>query len=206
MNRLRVAASLWSVSRGAVVDEAHRLARAGVPRLHWDSADGTVGRAGGFAPAEAARISADTGAAGEAHLMTTEPLLALDAWLTCCDTVAIHRDARDWRAALQRITDAGRTPAVAIATVADLADLDPSIGVLVMSVRPGDAGSGFDHTAFDRVREARRRGHRLVGVDGSVTAALGSGLVAAGANWLVSGTSITSDPDPAAWMRLAAAA
>lgn len=137
--------------------------------------------------------------------MTTDPLAELDDWLACCDTIVIHPEARDWRVALQRISDAGATAAVAITAPTQLACLDPATGVLVMSVRPGDAGGGFDHSAFDRVREARRRGHRLVGVDGSVTADRGRELADAGANWLVSGTSITGDPDPAAWIRRASA-
>lgn len=132
--------------------------------------------------------------------MTTDPFAELDAWLACCDTVVVHRDAKDWRLALEHIADAGATAAVAITRREDLADLDPRIGVLVMSVRPGEAGSRFDRTSIDRVRECRARGHARVGVDGSVTSELGRELTLAGATWLVSGTSITSDPDPSAWM------
>lgn len=205
MRGLRVAASLWSVPRHATGSEAARLAAAGISRLHWDAADGTIGPAGGFGAEEAARLGAATGTVGEAHLMTTDPLPVLDAWLVCCDTVAVHRQAPDWREAVRRIRDAGAAPAVAITAGTELAGLDRSIGVLVMSVRPGHAGSGFDPAAIGLVREARALGHGLIGVDGSVTAELGRELAAAGAGWLVSGTSLTAAADPAAWLRTAGA-
>ncbi|QCR18190.1 hypothetical protein [Agrococcus sp. SGAir0287] len=196
----RVAASLWSVAPGEQHAVATRLADAGVRRFHWDAADGTIGPAGGFTADEARRLT-PRGCAGEAHLMTIDPLRDLDDWLPLCDTIAVHAVGDGWRAAIDRIRAAGATPALAVASAAELvaADLPPDVGVLVMAVAPGHAGSRFDERAVEVVHAARAQGRALVGVDGSVTDERGRALVAAGASWLVSGTSLTAS-DPAAWL------
>ncbi|WP_413317233.1 hypothetical protein AA0Z99_10815 [Agrococcus sp. 1P02AA] len=197
---VRVAASLWSTHASLVDQEARRLALGGVQRFHWDASDGQLGPAGGFAPSDARRIHAHTGTTGEAHLMTLEPERDLDAWLECCDTIVVHRTAPGWLEAVERIEAAGRRAAVAVEHDRDLEGLDRSLGVLVMSVRPGHAGSGFDLAALDRVRAAANAGHRSIGVDGSVTPELGWALVDAGADWLVSGGSLTGAASPAEWL------
>lgn len=140
------------------------------------------------------------GAVGEAHLMTTDLEAGLDAWLACCDIIAVHRRAPRWSTAVARIAAAGRLPIVALESAAELAGLNPSLGVLVMSVRPGHSGSGFDPGAVAVVRAASAAGLDPVGVDGSVTPELGRELLRAGATWLVSGTSITAAADPAQWI------
>jgi Ribulose-phosphate 3 epimerase family len=72
------------------------------------------------------------------------------------------------------------------------------LGVLVMSVEPGRAGSTFDLRTPDRVREVG--GRRLLGVDGAVTSDRVPDLVRAGASWVVSGTDLLRSPDPAGWL------
>ncbi|MCH1883929.1 hypothetical protein [Agrococcus sp. ARC_14] len=197
---VHVGASLWSTAPAGLDREARRLVAAGIDRLHWDFSDGTIGPAGGFTASQASHVLDLTGAVGEAHLMTTDPEHGLDAWLACCDIIAVHRRAPRWRATVDRVAEAGRQAVVAVESRAELTGLDPSLGVLVMSVRPGHAGSGFDADALDVVRAASTAGHELVGVDGSVTPEIGRTLIAAGATWLVSGTSITAAADAAEWI------
>lgn len=197
---VRVSASLWSTDAALIAHEARRLALGGVQRFHWDASDGTLGPAGGFTPNDAQRIHEMTGTSGEAHLMTLEPERDLDAWIELCDTIAVHRSAPRWHEALERVAAAGRRPVVAVVDDDELAGLDPSLGVLIMSVRPGRAGSAFDAAALERVRAAATADHRLIGADGSVTPEIGRSLIDAGATWLVSGGSLARASSPAEWL------
>lgn len=197
---LRVAASMWSVppaEREAVV---RRLAAAGLRRWHWDHSDGSLGPAGGFGPDEAARITRATRLAAEAHLMVADPLAVLAAW-TWCDTVVVHVEADRWADAVAGVRSAGRAAAVAIAPSTPLdavTDLDPDVGVLVMSVAPGHAGTTFVPETFDRV--AALRGRTPIGVDGGMTLPLARECIAQGATWIVSGTDLCGCSDPRRWL------
>lgn len=195
---VRIAASLWSVPVDQQAHAAARLVAEGVERFHWDLADGTMGRSGGFSADEANQLAGSV--AGEAHLMCEDPRPQLGEWIAFCDTIAVHSSQPHWVECIRTIQAAGVKPVVAVTSATELSslDLDQSWGVLVMSVIPGHAGSTFDPRAVETVRLARRLGHALVGVDGSVDAQRGAALVAAGATWIVSGTSLTAS-DPAVW-------
>lgn len=198
---VRLAGSLWSVTSDRVDDEASRLARAGLRRWHWDVSDGSFATPGGFAPRDAARVGTLTGLSGEAHLMVERPVEHLEPWLEVCDTVTVHVESQGWEGAVERIRAAGCDAAVAISpgTPLDaLADLPAQIGVLVMSVVPGRAGSGFLPATYDRLD--RLAGRTLLGVDGSVDLERGRRCVRHGATWLVSGTALTAVDDPAVWI------
>jgi ribulose-phosphate 3-epimerase len=72
-----------------------------------------------------------------------------------------------------------------------------------MAIPPGQAGSKFTVDAVNRVAELRDRGcHALVGVDGGVGPAQFAALAEAGADWIVSGTSLFSAADVGEWLAL----
>jgi len=204
---LEVAGSLWSAPDTAL-EEARRLASAGLTRLHWDLADGIFTVAGGFAPETAQSVSAQAGVDAEAHLMVAEPLSWLDPWTEFCDVVAVHAESNRWVDAVRRIDARAARPAVAISPQTGLDVLDALHGmaddydVLLMSIQPGHAGSTFDPAVVDRVRQLRGK---RVGVDGSVTVDRARDLAAAGASWVVSGTDLLGSPDPGGWLTRAGA-
>lgn len=186
----RLAASLWSVAptdRNAI---AQGLAADGVTRFHWDFSDGVFAAAGGTTAAQAAQITALTGAAAEAHLMVTDPLDHIEQWLPFCDVVTVHVEAHRWEDAVLAIAQAGRTPAVAVSPGGTLpAPLPASVeAVLAMSVIPGQGGSTFDPAALDVV--AATPASLLSGVDGGVTTDIAPRLLEAGVRWIVCGTDL----------------
>lgn len=204
---VRLAGSLWSVARSHLDEEALRLARAGLGRWHWDVSDGRFAAPGGFTAQGAARIDALTGLPGEAHLMVEQPLAHLAAWLEACDTIAVHAESERWADAVERILDAGRTAAVAMgpeSALDEVADLPPDVGVLLMSIVPGRAGSTFLPSTYERLD--RFRGRPLLGVDGSVDLERGHRCIRHGATWLVSGTALSAADDPCGWISAVSAA
>ena len=200
---VRIAGSLWSVAPERLAAEVARLVAAGVDALHWDVTDGDFARPGGHPLAVAARVSSGAGAGAgiraEAHLMVRAPLRHVDAWADLCDIVVVHAESDSWRAAVDRIAARGATPAVALSPGTDPGLLAAvTTGVLVMSVRPGHGGDGFDEDAYGTL--AQVRGRALVGVDGGVDGRSAARAVRGGATWVVSGTDLLASDDPTAWI------
>jgi len=192
--RPRVTASLWSVPRARVDAEAARIAGTGIHAWHWDHADGTLGPAGGFSADDARRIADATGVASEAHLLMEDPRTAVAQWAPFCELVVVHRESPHWREAVRLVVEHGAQAAVALSPGTPIVrDELGGLGALVMSVEPGHAGGAYDEGCPERV--AALAGHGLVGVDGSLTPARAAELVAHGATWLVSGTSLVAAPE-----------
>lgn len=199
MTRLEVAASLWSTPPDARCDEARRLRDAGIRRFHWDRADGVYAPTGGFTAAEARAISEAVSARSEAHLMVAEPLEEVEVWAGFCELVVVHDDAPDLDKVLALIRRCGARAGVAVLGGRPMPDLDRSVDVLVMSIRPGNAGAPFNSSALGTAREAATV-HDRVGIDGGVTEGLLPEALAAGATWVVSGNALGTSGDPGRWM------
>jgi ribulose-phosphate 3-epimerase len=196
---MRVAGSLWSVPAEGRAREAERLATAGLDVWHWDRADGSLGPAGGFTAGEARMLAEATGVASEAHLMLEDPRSELDEWTAFAELVVVHVESPHWRESVDRILASGRRAGVAISPQSAVpADLDHRLAVLVMTVAPGNAGTGF---LSDRLSLLDQLGDQpLRGIDGSVDADRRQQAQRHGANWIVSGTALTSSADPHAWL------
>nr|WP_241740201.1 MULTISPECIES: hypothetical protein [Microbacterium] len=196
---MRIGGSLWSVPPKHVRSEAVRLAEAGLQVWHWDRADGTMGPAGGFTADFAHDIAQATGVRSEAHLMLADPRSELDAWTAFCELVVVHIESPHWRESIERIALSGARGGVAISPGSALpADLPHDIAVLVMTVAPGNAGTSFLEDRLSLLDGVV--GHPLRGIDGSVNHRRGQAARAHSANWIVSGTALTSAEDPRAWL------
>ncbi|MCD8081364.1 MAG: ribulose-phosphate 3-epimerase [Bacteroides sp.] len=111
---------------------------------------------------------------------------------------------------VQEIREAGMEPAVTInpaTPVCLLRDIIQDVYmVLVMSVNPGFGGQAFIRHSVEKVKELRRLigetgSQALIEVDGGVDLDTGARLVAAGADILVSGSTIFKAPDPTEMIR-----
>lgn len=196
---LRIAGSLWSVPAENRSSEASRLVAAGLDVWHWDRADGTLGRAGGFSAQAAREIATATGIRSEAHLMLADPRAEIDEWTAFAELVIVHLESPHWRESVDHIRAAGVQAGVAVGPGSALPDdLDKDLAVLVMTVAPGQAGTGFLPHRLAVLGQATD--HPLRGVDGSVDLEHGRSAQDHGANWLVSGTALTSADDPHGWL------
>jgi ribulose-phosphate 3-epimerase len=200
---VRISGSLWSVP---VQERAATLVNAldaGLAAVHWDCTDGRFAAPGGFTSAEALALLANTpGVESEAHLMVEDPISEVDEWADWCATVVVPVEVGDPWPALRRVEARGAKAALAVSLETPL-ELVPhgTFAVLVMAIPPGRAGSRFADSALSRVAELRRRGcHAQVGVDGGVGPAQFESLSEAGADWIVSGTSLFGAPDVGEWL------
>lgn len=199
---MRIAGSLWSVP---AADQRRALSAAigdGLAVVHWDDSDGTFAAAGGFTPEAAADLLQQVPTVeSEAHLMMRNPLPAIPAWAQLCTSIVIPIEIEAAFPAVDLIIAAGVQPCLAISPQTDLRRLPSDIPVLLMSVQPGQAGSPFQRSTIDRVAQLHELDPtRLLGVDGGVTPAHCAELAAAGAGWIVSGTSLFTAASPQAWL------
>ncbi len=187
-------------------DAVTELDEAGVDRIQWDVMDGRFVPNLTFGPDVIASCRDRTDLLFEAHLMVEEPDDLLPLWVEAgCGLLIVHAEAcRHLHRTLARIRDLGAqaavalnpaTPPQAVEHVLDLCDM-----VLVMTVNPGFGGQAYIETMEPKVATIRRwileGGHDCdLEVDGGIGPATVQGPAAAGANVLISGSSLFKDPE-----------
>ena len=181
------------------------LEKAGVDRIQFDVMDGRFVPNLTFGPDVIASIRPHVSVPFEAHLMVEEPDPMLGRYVDAgCERLIVHAEAcLHLHRTLGHVKECGATAAVAIAPatppdavayVLDLVDM-----VLVMTVNPGFGGQAYLATMEPKVAAVRRLildgGYDVdIEVDGGVGIDTVAGAVTAGANVLVAGSALFSDP------------
>lgn len=203
---IQIAPSVLPADFSRLGEAIEALDAAGVDRIQWDVMDGRFVPNLTFGPDVIAACRDRTELLFEAHLMVDEPDDLLPRWVEAgCGLLIVHAEAcRHLHRTLGRIRELGAQAAVAlnpstppseIEHVLDLCDM-----VLVMTVNPGFGGQSYIDTMEPKVATIRRwitdGGHDCdLEVDGGISTSTIEGAAAAGANVLISGSSMFADPD-----------
>lgn len=145
----------------------------------------------------------------DAHLMIEDPGRYVSQFRDCgVDIMNVHIETcSHLNRVVQNIRQAGMKAAVTlnpsspVVLLEDIAaDLDM---VLLMSVNPGFAAQQFIPGTLDKITRLRRLldetgSKALIQIDGGINATTGKACVERGADILVAGNYVFSDPDPAA--------
>lgn len=145
----------------------------------------------------------------DAHLMIEDPGRYVSQFRDCgVDIMNVHIETcNHLNRVVQNIRQAGMKAAVTlnpsspVVLLEDIAaDLDM---VLLMSVKPGFAAQQFIPGTLDKITRLRRLldetgSKALIQIDGGINATTGKACVERGADVLVAGNYVFSDPDPAA--------
>ena len=203
MSPYRIAPSILSADFACLGDEVKNVIAAGADWIHFDVMDNHYVPNLTFGPMVCQALRKHSTVPIDVHLMV-QPVDAL-AQAFCkagADLVSFHPDASPHvDRTLQLIKAEGKqaglvfnpaTPLDVLEYVIDKVDL-----VLIMSVNPGFGGQSFIPTSTDKI--VRLRAYLpedvTIEVDGGVTDLNAGALVAAGANWLVAGSSVFGGPD-----------
>jgi ribulose-phosphate 3-epimerase len=201
MPKVEIVASILSADLtrlGAHVQEAQA---AGADRIQVDVMDGRFVPNITFGPLVVKAVRRSTQLPVEAHLMIVEPERYVPEFASAgADVIIVHQEATPHlHRAIQQIHHLGKQAGVAVNPSTPAAMLEEIIGdvdsVLVMTVNPGFGGQEFIAETLSKITRVRQmmieRGlEHHIEVDGGISPATAPQVVRAGANLLVSGTSI----------------
>ena len=199
MNQL--APSILAADFFRLGEQIKEVEKAGARYLHIDVMDGTFVPSISFGLPLITSIRKNTGLIFDVHLMVTEPERFVDQFADAgADIITVHYEAcTHLNRTLKHIKERGIKAGVALnpATIPDnLRYLyDYMDMILVMSVNPGFGGQKFIPETLDKLREVRKlvkeSGRGIdIEVDGGITLDNVSEILGAGANVIVSGSSV----------------
>ena len=165
-----------------------------------------------FGPHVARGLASATPMALDAHLMVERPGMFIEPFaLAGAGLITVHEEARgDIGACLKKIRSLGLKAGLALRpktplsrALKYLAEIDL---LLLMTVEPGFGGQSFMRGVLPKISKARRAigasGRPVwLQVDGGINEATAPDAVRAGADSLVMGSAVFSDPDPAGFVR-----
>ena len=208
---IKVAPSILSADFAILGQEIADVKKAGAEYLHVDVMDGVFvpNISVGIPVVQSIRRATDM--VLDVHLMITEPLRYVEAFLRAgADILVFHLEAEkpgNIREAIGQVKAQGRGAGLSIKPKTPAGALAPYIGdldmVLIMTVEPGFGNQKFMADQLPKIRETRAliQGYNPrceLSVDGGIDSETSPLVREAGANVLVAGSSIFGKADRAA--------
>lgn len=206
MSRVYVAPSILAADFSHLKEQIKLAEEGGADWLHLDIMDGHFVPNISFGPFIVNVIRQHTNLPLDTHLMISSPERYLEEFRKSgSDTITVHQETcPHLQRTVARIKELGAKAGVAInpATPASmLKEILPDVDlILVMSVNPGFGGQKFIEGSIEKLKRVRKMIEEsgrdiFLEVDGGIDSKTASGVVKAGANVLVAGTSIFRRPN-----------
>ena len=200
---IKLAPSILAADFMKLSEQITECERSGAGYLHYDVMDGLFVPSLSFGLPVLSSIRKGTGMFIDCHLMIVEPSRYVDEFIKAgADSVTIHYEAcreHGCMETLQRIKDRGAGCGLSVKPATPLVHILPYLGmvdmVLLMSVEPGFGGQPFIESTYEKLRQLKALREEGsfdfdIEVDGGITAGNVADVIRAGANVLVSGSSV----------------
>src|SRR5262245_37494559 len=203
---IKIAPSILAADFARLGEQVAEAEQAGADRIHVDVMDGHFVPNISMGAPIVRSLRQVTRLPLETHLMISDPDFFFDEFVEAgSDSFLVHWEGNNnLHRTVQRVKSLGKqigmvinpaTPASVLEEI--LSDLDQ---VLVMTVNPGFGHQHFVHTTLPKIKRVRqmieeRRPDCELELDGGIDAGTARLGVAAGADVLVTGTSVFGDPD-----------
>jgi len=206
LHEVHIAPSILSADFAALAADVGTVLNAGARVIHVDVMDGHFVPNITIGPLVVSALQSLVHGAGallDVHLMIEQPEKYVGAFASAgADVVVVHQEACvHLHRVLGLIRESGASAGVALNPATPIESLAEARYhcdmVVIMSVNPGFGGQSFIETSVDKLRRARAYlpDGVAIEVDGGVTAVNAAELVAAGAGWLVAGSSVFGGAD-----------
>ena len=201
MKKIQISPSILSADFSQLGNEIKRLEEGGADLIHVDVMDGHFVPNLTIGPPVIKALKKNCSIKFDVHLMISPVHKYIDAYADAgADIITIHPEATDdLSSSIKKIKDLGKkvgvslNPETKVSVIKD--HLDQIDLVLIMSVNPGFGGQKFMPEVLDKIKELKniQKEKNLdfdIEIDGGINFENSKIVIEAGANILVSGTTI----------------
>lgn len=201
--KVLISPSMLSSDFSRLGEEIQAVEKAGADMLHLDIMDGHFVPNITFGPDIVKAMKKVATTPLDVHLMIENPVAYIDDFISAgADILTIHLEACvHLQKALRQIKESGVKAAVSLNPSTPLENVKYMVDdldmILIMSVNPGFSGQKFIPQMLDKISHAREMigDKKDLQVDGGITIENAGKAIGAGANILVSGSSVFGAPD-----------
>ena len=201
MKKIQISPSILSADFSQLGNEIKRLEEAGADMIHMDVMDGHFVPNLTIGPPVIKALKKHTSLLFDVHLMISPVHKYIDAYADAgADIITIHPEAtEDLKSSILRIKKLGKKVGISLnpetKTDVILNFLNQIDLVLIMSVNPGFGGQKFMPEVLDKIKKLKKIKEEKkfnfdIEIDGGINFDNSKAAIEAGANILVSGTTI----------------